>query len=110
MGRGMSFQPIPGTASCRAPRGLQFRNPQQVMRSSRQVGSDLGFGLSDEAGLSHSVYRLQPAEDLLHPLSFALADLVALGAGGPPVEPWCLASFNARNVRPDVVFTKSFTW
>jgi hypothetical protein len=66
MGRGMGFRPIPGAASCRTPRALQFRNSQQVVRRRRQVGGDLGSGFSDEAGLSHSAHRLQPAEDLFN--------------------------------------------
>ena len=102
----MGFRPMPGAASCRTSRALQFRNSQQVVRRRRQVGGDLGSGLADEAGLSHSTHRLQPAEDLLDSLSFALADLVARGAGRAPVEPRCLASFDAGNVRPDVVLAK----
>ena len=87
MGRGMGFRPIPGAASCRTPRALQFRNSQQVVRRRRQVGGDLGSGFSDEAGLSHSAHCLQPPEDLFNTLSFPLADLVAFGVVCPSVEP-----------------------
>ena len=76
----MGFRPIPGAASCRTPRALQFRNSQQVVRRRRQVGGDLGSGFSDEAGLSHAAHCLQPAEDFLYPLSLSLTHLVALGA------------------------------
>lgn len=95
----MSFFPIPDTASCRTPRVLQFRNPQQVIRRGRQIGGDLGSGFSDETGLSHSAHRLQPAENLFDPLSFALADLVALGAGRPSIEARCLAPVNTGDMR-----------
>jgi len=62
----------------------------------------VGSGLADEAGHSHSVHRLQPAEDLLDPLPLSLADLVALGAGRSSVEPRRLASVDPGNVRTDV--------
>lgn len=106
MGRGIGFHPIPGAASCRAPRGLQFGDPQQVVRRRRQVSGDLGFRLTDEACLSHSAHCLQPAEDLLDPLSFALADLVALGAGRSSIQARCLASVDPGNVRSDVVLAQ----
>lgn len=106
MGWGMGLHPIPGAASCCAPRGLQFRKPQQVVRRRRQIGGNLGSGFSDEPGLSHSTHRLEPAEDFLSALSFSLADLVALGAGRSSVEPRRPASFDAGNVRPDGVLAQ----
>lgn len=63
------------------------------------MGVDLDSGLADEPGLSHSAHRLQPAEDLFHTLSFALADLGALGVVHPPIAPRRLASVNAGDVR-----------
>ena len=60
MGREMGLPPIPGAASRRAPRGLQFRNPQQVIRRRRQVSGDLGSGFTDEARLSHSAHCRAP--------------------------------------------------
>lgn len=103
MGWGMGFRPIPGAASCRTPRALQFRNSQQVVRRRRQVGGDLGSGFSDEAGLSHSAHCLQPAEDFLYPLSLSLTHLVALGAGRPSIEPRCLAPVDPGDMWLDLV-------
>lgn len=104
--RGMSFFPIPDTASCRTRRVLQFRNPPQVIRRGRQISRDLGSGFSDETGLSHSAHRFQPAENLFNPLSFALADLVALGAGRPSIEARCLAPVNTGDMWLDLVLAQ----
>lgn len=60
-------------------------------------------GFSDETGLSHSAHRLEAAEDLLDPLSFALTNLVAPGAARPSIEPWCLASIDSSNMGFDLV-------
>lgn len=99
----MGFHLISGAASCCAPSGLKFRDPQQVVRRSRQIGGDMGLRLTYKARLSRSAHRLQPAEDPLDPLSFALTDPVAHGAGRFPIDPGCLASVDAGNVWPDVV-------
>ena len=56
---------------------FEFRNSQQVLCGSSKEGDHLRLRLTNEAGLAHAADRLQPAENFLPSLSFALAAPVA---------------------------------
>ena len=78
--------------------GLQTRHAYEVVGGHRGEEVCRNPANPSESGLRLPGRGLHPAEDLLDPLSFALADLVALGAGRAPIEPRRLASFDPGTV------------
>jgi len=89
----------------RSRRG-QFCDPQQIVGGPRNERRHLRSCLPDESALPHPTHRLQPAEDFLHPLSFALTDAIALGVRGATIEPRRCATGYSGNVWPNVVLAQ----
>src|SRR3990170_192576 len=58
----------------------------QVVDRRREDEDPVHFGLTPVAGLPQQPHRLQPAEDLLDPLAYPLADLIAGMPGRAPID------------------------
>ena len=84
----------------------QFSDSEQVVCRARYKRGHLGFRLSDEAALSHSTDRLEPAKYLFDSFAPLLAASVALGSRRTAVEPWCFSILDSCNVRSNFVLAQ----
>ena len=66
--------------------GTELGDPQQVVGGADQVGGETGPLDAPIARATEVADRLDPAEDLLDPLAYSLADCVARPIGGAQVE------------------------
>ena len=98
--------PFVRLCSCLHLRNAQFRDSKQVVCGTGNEGRHLGLRLADETGLSQSADRFQPTEDLLDALSLSLADPVALGSGGSPIQAGRLPILDARDVRSHLMLAQ----
>src|ERR1700687_4194229 len=66
--------------------GTELSDPQQVVGGADEVGGETGPLDAPIARATEVTDRVDPAENLLDPLAYSLADCVARSSGGAHVE------------------------
>ena len=85
------------------PRIAQFGDSQQVVRSTGYEDRRLRLRRPNDSRLVQPANRLQPAEDVLHPLSFALSDPITLGSRRPTIVSRSVAIVDSGDMRANLM-------
>src|SRR5215470_5314316 len=75
--------PAPTSTSASYRHGQQVAHPHQVVGSRRPSEHPAHSRQTAEARLAHQGHRLEPSENLFHPLPFPLTHGIASVPGGP---------------------------